>query len=66
MKKYLSYAYTIDGENDVYIYGINELGKHTKIVKINIIGIGRKDTKEIHKMVQGIMRSIYGDSFDDI
>ena len=66
MKKYLSYAYSIDGENDVYIYGINELGKHTKIVKINIIGIGRKDTAEIHKMVQGIMRSIYGDSFDDI
>lgn len=66
MKKYLSYAYSIDGENDVYIYGINELGKHTKIVKINIIGIGRKDTAEIHKMVQGIMRSIYGDSFNDI
>lgn len=66
MKKYISYAYSIDGENDVYIYGINELGKHTKIVKINIIGIGRKDTAEIHKMVQGIMRSIYGDSFNDI
>ena len=66
MKKYLSYAYVIDGENDIYIYGINEIGKHTKIVKINIIGIGCKDMAEIHKMVQGIMRSIYGDSFDGI
>ena len=66
MKKYISYAYSIDGENDIYIYGINELGKHTKIVKINIIGIGRKDMAEIHTMVQGIMRSIYGASFNDI
>lgn len=54
MLKYLSYAYSIETDK-VTIWGINDTGKHTKIVEINVPSIGKKDTKEIHIMVKTIM-----------
>ena len=54
MLKYLSYAYSIETDT-VTIWGINDTGKHTKIVEINVPSIGKKDTKEIHIMVKTIM-----------
>lgn len=65
MRKYLSYAYSIE-PNLITIWGINDTGKHTHIVDIKLEGVGCKDTKDIHTMVKTIMQAIYGQDFKGI
>lgn len=54
MLNYLSYAYSIE-TNCIIIYGLNDTGKRTQIVKICIKGIGKKDTGTLHNLVKDVM-----------
>ena len=54
MLKYLSYAYSIETDT-IIIYGLNDTGKRTQVVKISCPNIGTKDTGTIHNMVKTIM-----------
>ena len=57
MLKYLSYCYSIDTDS-VIIYGLNDIGKRTQVVKISYPSIATKDTSTIHNMVKGVMGAL--------
>lgn len=54
MLKYLSYCYSIE-QDRITMYGLDDKGKRTKLVTLDVEGIGKKDTKEIHNIVKDIM-----------
>lgn len=57
MLKYLSYCYSIDIDG-VVIYGLDDTGKRTQVVKISCPNIGKKDTGTIHNMVKTVMGAL--------
>ena len=57
MLKYLSYGYSVE-QDRIVVYGLDDIGKQTKLVTLDVVGIGRKDTQEIHNIVKTIMYAL--------